>query len=110
MEFKTVTTHQDHFRGEPYPRADLATWNNLHPYGNDFDSNRSTTYRSQHGSKEKQPIQSWPMYDPRLLTSKGKFSTEYKSEMVKFNEHEIHAGNQCKCGHCGRKGKKRIYN
>lgn len=51
MPFNTISTQQDHFRGEPYPAAELATWNNMNPYGNDFDPNRNTTYRSFHNSK-----------------------------------------------------------
>lgn len=39
------------------PSAQLATWNNLHPYGNEFDPNRGTTYSDYHGPKERQPIQ-----------------------------------------------------
>ena len=58
-------------------KADLATWNNLHPYGNDFDPNRGTTYGKMHNSKEKDPIQNWPMHEPRPIVTDGKFESEY---------------------------------
>ena len=66
-------------KGEFVKRADLATWNNLHPYGNHFNPGRGTTYGVKHNLKEQQDIQQWPMYDPSLLKSDGKFTTEYGS-------------------------------
>lgn len=48
---KTNSTHRTFFKGDQTKRADLATWNNLHPYGNDFDPNRGTTYGNLHNSK-----------------------------------------------------------
>lgn len=44
MPHKTTSTHRNFFKGEHTPRADLATWNNLHPYGNEFNPIRGTHY------------------------------------------------------------------
>lgn len=51
LHFSPKTTHRKHYKGEPYPKADLATWNNMHPYGNDFNQSKPTTYRSTHNIK-----------------------------------------------------------
>lgn len=81
-------------------KADLATWNNLHPYGNDFDPNRGTTYGKMHNSKEKAPIQNWPMHEPRPIVTDGKFESEYQGKLMNPTEHELNDANYC---HCGRK-------
>ena len=72
---RTNSTNRTYHKGEWTKRADLATWNNMHPYGNGFDPNRGTTYGNMHNSKEMQPIQQWPMYEPQLIKSDGKFET-----------------------------------
>ena len=97
MPHKTNSSHRDHYRGAPGKQADLATWNNLHPYGNQFNPERGTQYGSTHNGKEIQPTQAWPNNDPRLITSKGKFSTEYKSNMVNMLGDELNADNYCTC-------------
>jgi len=58
---KTNSTHRTFFKGDHASASQLATWNNLHPYGNAFDPKRGTTYSNFHNPKEKQPIQQWPM-------------------------------------------------
>lgn len=82
-------------KGEP---AQLATWNNMHPYGNDFDPNRGTTYGTMHGAKTRQPIQNWPL-DPfeESLKSPGKFDTEYRQEYPDKNGWPINKSNKCPC-------------
>jgi hypothetical protein len=66
---RTNSTHRTYHDGKYVEASKLATWNNLHPYGNDFDPNRGTTYGDKHNSKEKQPIQMWPMHQPQLIQS-----------------------------------------
>ena len=75
---KTNSTSRTYHKGEFVKRADLATWNNLHPYGNDFDPNRGTTYGNKHNKKDQPPIQNWPMYEPRPIVTDGKFQTEHQ--------------------------------
>jgi hypothetical protein len=96
------STHRSFFKGEQTKRSDLAKWNNLHPYGNEFDPNRGTTYGNMHSFKEQQPVQQWPMYDPSLIKSEGKFETEYRGKLEDPSRHELNEANYC---HCGRKGK-----
>ena len=38
------------------------------------------------------------MYDPSLLKSEGKFTTEYKSELINKTQHELNHENYCDCG------------
>jgi hypothetical protein len=61
---KTTSTHRTFHKGDSVPAAKPATWNNLRPYGNNFDPNRGTTYGHHHSDKEQHPIQQWPMYEP----------------------------------------------
>ena len=75
MPFKKNTTNRDHFKGQHTNRSDIAKWNNLHPYGNNFNPNRNTHYESTHNKKDQHPLQKWPMYDPRLIVTDGKFTT-----------------------------------
>lgn len=105
----TNSTHRTFFDGKTCNPSDIAKWNNLHPYGNDFNPDRGTQYGQKHSSKVKHDIQQWPNYDPRLIVSKGKFSTEYKDRIRNEYMHELNEENRCKCGKCGRQGKKRIY-
>ena len=77
MPHTTNSTSRAFHKGEYSKKADLATWNNLHPYGNSFSPNKGTTSGNQHNKKEMQPIQQWPMDDPRLIVTAGRFSTEY---------------------------------
>ena len=70
----------------------------MHPYGNNFDPNRGTNYSNKHGSKEQQPIQSWPMNEPQLIVTDGKFTTEYGTKLINPNEHELNEANYCNCG------------
>jgi hypothetical protein len=95
---KTNSTHRTFFKGEHASASKLSTWNNLHPYGNDFDPNRGTTYGQHHSSKDKQPIQIWPMHEPQLIISDGKFTTENRSNLVNFTSHELNPPNYCDCG------------
>jgi len=44
MPHRTNSTHRTFYKGEHVDASKLATWNNLHPYGNDVDPNRMTTY------------------------------------------------------------------
>lgn len=87
MQHKTNSTSRTFHKGEFVKRADLATWNNLHPYGNQFNPGRGTTYGNKHNSKEQQPIQQWPMYDPSLIRSDGKFTTENGSLLINPTAH-----------------------
>ena len=64
---KTNSTSRTYHDGKHVDPSKLAKWNNLHPYGNDFDPNRGTTYGENHSSKEKQPIQIWPMHQTQLI-------------------------------------------
>ena len=83
------STHRTFHKGDYVKPSDIATWNNMHPYGNNFDPNRGTTYGNKHGSKEKQPIQMWPMNQPELIVTDGKFTTEYGTKLTNPNEHEL---------------------
>jgi len=47
----TNSTQRSHFKGAHKDPADLATWNNMHPYGNDFNPDRGTHYGDKHGPK-----------------------------------------------------------
>ena len=82
---KTNSTSRTFHKGEFVKKADLATWNNLHPYGNDFDPNRGSTYGNKHNYKEMQPIQQWPMHDPKLIKTDGKFESEYQGQLINPN-------------------------
>jgi hypothetical protein len=95
---KANSTHRTFHKGEFVKATDLATWNNLHPYGNAFDPNRGTTYSQHHSDKEQHPIQQWPMYEPALLKSEGKFSTEHRGNLVNHSQHELNQPNYCECG------------
>lgn len=48
---KTNSTHRSHFTGNQCPRSDIATWKNLHPYGNDFNPDRGTHNGDKHNKK-----------------------------------------------------------
>lgn len=98
MPHKTNSTHRTFHKGEYADAAPLATWNNLHPYGNGFDPNRGTTYVQHHGTKEQQPIQQWPMYDPQLIRSEGKFVSEAQAKLNDPTQHELNGPNYCECG------------
>lgn len=98
MPHRTNSTSRTYHKGEFTKRADLATWNNLHPYGNDFNPERGTTYGTKHNLKEQQPIQQWPMYDPQLIRSDGKFTTEYGTKLMDPTTHELNEANYCGCG------------
>ncbi len=95
MPHTTNSTHRTFYKGEHVDAAPLATWNNLHPYGNNFDPNRGTTYSNQHGFKDKQPIQQWPMYDPQLIKSEGKFVSEAQASLNDPTKHELNGPNYC---------------
>ena len=45
------STHRNFYKGQHADATTLATWNNMHPYGNDFDPDRGTTYKNNHGYK-----------------------------------------------------------
>lgn len=53
MPHKGISTNNSFFKGEYTPRTELATWNNLNPYGNDFNPMRGTQYENTHGGKSK---------------------------------------------------------
>ena len=99
------STHRSHFDGKWVPRSDIAEWNNLHPYGNDFNPDRGTHYGDKHNSKDQPGIQQWPNDDPRHLAAKGKFSTEYKDRFINEHGDMLNEEKDCKC----RKSRKRIY-
>lgn len=92
---KTNSTHRTFYKGDFVPATKLATWNNLHPYGNAFDPMRGTTYSHHHSDKEVTPTQQWPMYEPDLLRSDGKFTTENKSNIINHTHHELNPPNYC---------------
>ena len=81
-------------KGSP---SKLATWNNLHPYGNAFDPNRGTTYGNLHNFKEKQPIQPFPIPYEETLKSPGKFGSEYRDEFKDKNNEPVNKSNKCPC-------------
>lgn len=81
-------------KGSP---AELATWNNMHPYGNAFDPRRGTTYGSEHTPKERQPIQAWPIPYEETLKSPGKFGTEYRQEYKDKTHEPVNKSNKCPC-------------
>jgi hypothetical protein len=87
MPHTANSTSRTHFKGEFTKRSDLATWKNLHPYGNDFNPDKKTTYGTMHNFKDKQPTQQWPMYEPRLIQSDGKFTTEAGSTLLDPSKH-----------------------
>lgn len=92
------STHRTFFKGDQTKKADLAKWNNLHPYGNNFDPNRGTTYGGNHNSKEQYPTQNWPMHEPRPIVTDGKFESEHQSQMKNPTNHELNEDNYCRCG------------
>lgn len=51
MPHTTNSTSRTFHKGDFTKRADLATWNNLHPYGNGFSPDRGTTYGTKHNFK-----------------------------------------------------------
>ena len=97
---KTNSTNRTFHKGQFTKRADLATWNNLHPYGNGFNPDRGTTYGNKHNEKNQPPIQQWPNYDPRPIVTDGIFTTENGTHLINPTQHELNAANYC---HCGRK-------
>jgi hypothetical protein len=103
LPHKAKSTSKIFYKGEQVPRSNLATWNNMHPYGNSFDPHRGTTYSSHHStSKEVLPAQQWSNYDPQLIKSEGKFDTEYRTKLADPTKHELAQENYC---HCDRKKK-----
>lgn len=38
------------------------------------------------------------MYDPQLIKSDGKFTTEYGTKLVDPTAHELNEANYCRCG------------
>ena len=50
---KTNSTNRDHFNGKGCPASDLSRWNNLHPYGNNFNPDRGTQSSDKHNTKGK---------------------------------------------------------
>ena len=48
---KTNSTSRTYHKGDFAQVTPIATWSNLHPYGNDFDPNRGTTYENNHNFK-----------------------------------------------------------
>lgn len=98
MPHRTNSTSRTHFKGEFTKRADLAQWNNMHPYGNDFNREKETAYKTFHNLKEKQPIQVWPMYEPRLLKSSGKFISETSQKFINPTDSQLITSNYCDCG------------
>ena len=95
---KTNSTHRTFFKGEHVDPSKIATWNNMHPYGNNFNPDRGTHNGDKHGQKQQQPIQQWPMYEPQLIKSETKFLTEYGTKLTNGHEHELNEANYCECG------------
>ena len=53
LPHKTDSTYQSHYDGKGCPPSKMATWNNLHPYGNDFNPDRGTQYGDKHNKKDR---------------------------------------------------------
>ena len=85
-------------KGSTGCKSQKATWNNMSPLGNNFNHSKSSIYHTAYGFKEKQPIQQWPLFDSKVLTTKGVFNTEYKDNLNNFNDHELNIENHCNCG------------
>jgi len=48
---RTNSTNRTYHKGEHGDAAPLARWNNMHPYGNDFNPDRGTHYGDKHNLK-----------------------------------------------------------
>lgn len=98
MPFAGNSNHRISYKDpQGAPPANLATWNNLHPYGNDFDPNRGTTYQQHHGPKERQPIQDFKIPYEEILKNPGKYGTEYKDEFPDKTKWAVNKSNKCPC-------------